>query len=170
MLILKLEATETEPACKLRLEHSLRSLSKWEQIFEKTFFGKEEKTSEESLTYIECMILNKNPPPGFLNRLTTEHVHAIQMYMNSSGTATTFREDPNKKPNRDVITTDVIYNWMIDFEIPFKADKWFYGRLMTLIRIRAVSKTKPKKMSRAEMIAERNKLNEERRQKLGSAG
>ena len=42
----------------LKLEHSLVSLSKWEARWHKAFLTREPKTTEESVDYIRCMILN----------------------------------------------------------------------------------------------------------------
>ena len=48
----------------VRLEHSLSSVSKWESAWEEPFLGKKEKTREQTVSYIEKMILDDNLPPG----------------------------------------------------------------------------------------------------------
>jgi hypothetical protein len=55
---------------ELQLEHSLGSLSKWESIHEKPFLGSDHKSENEIHSYIECMLLTKNPPEDFLARLS----------------------------------------------------------------------------------------------------
>ena len=46
----------------LRLEHSLISLTKWEQKYKRPYLGlhKGPNTTEESLYYIRCMCIDKN--------------------------------------------------------------------------------------------------------------
>lgn len=155
---------------RLELEHSLVSLSKWESEFEKPFLGEEEKTSEEALAYVKAMALHEVPEEIFL-RLTEENFDAIQNYITAQMTATWFSDQP--KPPRvreEVITSELIYYWMIGFQIPFEAETWHLNRLFTLIRICNVKAAKPEKMSRAEVMARNRELNAQRKKQLGTKG
>lgn len=170
MLTISLSASDGFEAVELNFEHSLLSLSKWESKHKKPFFGKEEKTSDEGASYIRCMLLNDNVPDEVLNRLTRDDVKTITDYINDKQSATWFREDPQAKSNREVITSELIYYWLVQFNIPFEVENWHLNRLMTLIKIAGIKQTKPKPMSKAQQMEEYRRLNAQRRAALGSSG
>jgi len=164
------QAFGTQGGDKLQLEHSLVSLSKWESIYEKPFLAINEKTSEEILAYIECMVLTINPPEDFLNKLSQENFEQINTYIESKTTATWFAEQPRAPQSREIVTSELIYYWMTVFQIPFTCETWHLNRLFTLIRICNVKQAKPKKMSRSEVAHRNRELNEQRRAQLGTTG
>jgi hypothetical protein len=155
---------------ELQLEHSLISLSKWESEFEKPFLGKVEKTSEEVLAYIRCMVLTPNPPEDFFQRLSKENLEEINKYIDRKMTATWFSEQPGSPRSSEIITSELVYYWMTVFHIPFECETWHLNRLFTLIRIANVKSAKPKKMSRAEISRRNRELNEQRRAQFGTRG
>lgn len=166
------ESTETfvkQGGTEVELEHSLVSLSKWESKFEKPFLGKAEKTSAELLAYIEEMVLGK-VPEGFLSKLSEDNIIGINEYIEAKMTATWFREAPGAPQSREVITSELIYYWMIAFEIPWEAQYWHLNRLFTLIRVCNLKQAKPKKMGRAEAAARQRELNAQRKAQLGTKG
>jgi hypothetical protein len=155
---------------QLQLEHSLVSLSKWEEIFEKPFLGKDPKTGEETLAYIRCMCLGGEMPPEVFQQLGETHILLINEYLNKKMTATWFSDAPGAPKTSEVVTAELIYYWMTVFNIPFECETWNLNRLFTLIRICNVKQAKPKKMSRAEAAARRQELNEQRKAQLGTSG
>lgn len=156
----------------LNLEHSLVSLSKWESRFEKPFLGKEEKTAEELLWYVDAMVLNPNYSVDVLNRLTHTNLNEINKYIESKQSATTFGTMPEVKSGRkaETITSELIYYWMVAFNIPFETQHWHLNRLFSLIRICNMKQSKPKKMTRSEMAQRNRDLNAQRREQLGTSG
>lgn len=154
----------------LQMEHSLVSVSKWESKWKKPFLSKEPKTIEETLDYIRCMTITQNVNPNVYNFLTNENIQAINTYIDSSMTATTFSELGSKSTSREIITSELIYYWMIALNIPMECQKWHLNRLLTLIRVCNVKNTPAKKMSRKEIMSRNASLNAARRKKLNSKG
>lgn len=160
----------TQGDVQLELEHSLVSLSKWESIHEKPFLGSDNKSAEEILEYVKCMILTPNPPVGILHKLSRENFDQINVYIDAKMTATWFSEAPGAPKSRDVVTSELVYYWMTVFQIPFSCETWHLNRLFTLIRICNVKQSKPKKMTRSEIAARNRELNEQRKAQLGTKG
>lgn len=162
------------PALKeqvLQLEHSLVSLSKWESKWCKPFFDKQEKSYEEIIDYIKCMTLNKNVDPYVYYRLTDENFAQINDYIESPMTATTFSNmNKGAKGRREIITSELIYYWMIALNIPFECQKWHINRLITLIEVCEIKNTPPKKMSKQATASHYAALNAARKKKYNTKG
>ena len=160
---------------KLTLEHSLVSLSKWESIYKKPFLTDDKKTRDELISYVKCMTITQNVDDLVYNAITNDQIDEIQKYIEDPMTATWFGEDKkgNGKPNRPsgrVMTSEVIYNWMVNARIPFiPCEKWHLNRLLTLIRVYNDTNN-PKKMNRNEIARSNAALNKARREKLHSKG
>ncbi len=153
----------------LQMEHSLVSISKWESRWLKPYLGKQERTKDEMLDYLRCMTTTQNVDKDVYNRLTEDNLAKIADYINSPMTATIIN-DTSKRVNTEIITSELIYNWMISFTIPFECQKWHLNRLMTLIRICNIKNEKPKKMSKSEIMSKNKALNEARRKANNTKG
>ena len=160
-----------EPRCQtLQLEHSLVSLSKWESKWQKPFYSKKEMTDEEALDYIKCMTLSKNVDPDVYKHITRENVKEVMDYIENPMTATTFGKNDKGQVNKEVITSELIYYWMIASNIPFECQKWHLNRLITLIRVCSIKNTPPKKRSKREIMSRNAALNAARRQQMNTSG
>lgn len=153
----------------LDLEHSLVSISKWESKWEKAYLGRAEKNEEELLDYIKCMTITKNVPDDVYIRLTRENLNDIVAYINKPMTATTFADKPSK-PNREVVTSELIYYWMIAYNIPDRYERWHLNRLLTLVKVCSLKNEDPKKMSKGAVARQNAELNAARRKAMHSKG
>lgn len=154
----------------LQLEHSLVSLSKWESKWCKAFLSKNEKTDEELLDYIRCMTLTQNVKPDVYAGLTRDNLVQIQKYIDAPMTATYLSEDKSGPTNREVVTSELIYYWMIALNIPFECQKWHLNRLLTLIKVCNVKNAPPKKRSKKDIMRSNAELNAARRKRFNSKG
>ena len=154
----------------LTLEHSLVSISEWEAKWCKPFLSKADKTDEEIVDYAKCMTLTPNVDPDIYNYLTTKHITQIYDYINAPMTATTFNNNRNEKTSREIITSELIYYWMIALNIPTDYRTWHLNRLLTLIRVCNIKNAPPKKMSQREIMSRNAALNEARRKQFNSMG
>ena len=154
----------------LQLEHSLISLSKWESKWCKAFFSKRDKTPEETIDYIKCMTLTQNVKPEVYNHLTRANISEIEKYIAAPMTAVYFPEEKGGKINNETVTSELIYYWMIAFNIPVEFQKWHLNRLITLIRVCNIKSQPPKKRSGREIAKQNAALNAARRKQLNTRG
>ena len=154
----------------LQLEHSLVSISKWESKWCKPFLSKEPMTVEETLDYIRCMTLTQNVNPDVYKYITNENIRQVNSYIESPMTATWFTEEKGGKPNKEQVTSELVYYWMTAFNIPFECQKWHFNRLLTLIRVCNIKNQPPKKMSKKELLSRNAALNAARKKQLNTKG
>ncbi len=154
----------------LQLEHSLVSISKWESKWNKSFLNSNDKTDEQIIDYVRCMTITPNVNPDIYLNLGSDNIQKINDYINAPMTATTFRNMNENKPNREVVTSELIYYWMITFNIPFECEKWHINRLLTLVRVCSVKNQPPTKRSKSEVMRSNAAINAARRKKWNTKG
>lgn len=153
----------------LQLEHSLASISKWESRWKKPFLSKEEKTIEETIDYIKCMTTTQNVSDDVYKYITNDNLKEVQKYLEDGMTATTFSNNSNGS-SREIITSELIYYWMISMNIPFECQKWHLNRLLTLINVCSIKNRPAKKLSGKDLAKRNAEINESRRKMLNNGG
>lgn len=159
---------------KLQLEHSLVSVQKWEAIHHKPFLETDNKTLTEIKDYIRCMTLN---PENVIDRKIYDYipgdvVSQIVSYIKNPMTATWFNNKLQgaQKWKNEVVTAEIIYYWMIIFNIPEEYRKWHLNQLLTLIKVVSIKQQPPKKVDKKQAALERDRINDERRRKYNTKG
>lgn len=156
----------------LELEHSLLSVSKWESKWEVPFLNDTPKTDEQTRDYVHMMTSSGEIPPEVFQHMSAGNFGSINTYINAKMSATTFRE-VNHPKNNEIVTSELIYYWMIALGIPFECEKWHLSRLIALIKICNVknsSNDKPAGKAPKTSAAERRAMNDQRRRETGSNG
>ena len=161
------------PKVTIKLEHSLLSLSKWEQIYKKPFLTEAEKTPEETINYIRCMIIGPEAnDPIVVRRIKSSNkvMQRIQKYIEDPMCATTIQDDGKGKGRREIITAEIIYYDMIALQIPLELEKWHLNRLLTLIRVCSIKNepSKKSKMSMNDVYARQDAINQANKARLAA--
>lgn len=157
------------PEQHLRLKHSLVSISKWEAKWKIPFLSKQPKTREQSLDYIKIMTITQNVNPLVYEFLPDNIMGKIQQYIDDPMTATVIKTQ-SKPGGQKVITSEVIYSWMVSYNISKEYEKWHLNRLLTLIQILNIENSPKKKMGKNSVYQRNQALNDARRAKAHSRG
>ena len=159
------------PKTILTLKHSLLSVADWEAKWHRPYLIQSilteeanRKTPEQDRDYVRCMTMNRNPVDPLIYRvLSREEMQKIHEYVNDPMSATTIANQ-NGKPNREIITNEIIYGWMATLQIPFRpCETWHLNHLMKLIESLAAKQEQPKRMPQAEAMKRRASINSARR-------
>jgi len=160
----------TSKETELVLEHSLVSLSKWEAKWKKPFISNSKGFShEETIDYIRAMTITQNVNDNIYNLISQKTINEVVEYIEDPMTATTFR---NEKGGimKEIITSEIIYFWMVHYSIPFECQKWHLNRLLALIKVCNAKSQPGKKMTRGEILARNRALNQARKAQLNTKG
>lgn len=127
---------ENDQPEELAFEHSLITISLWEARWQRAFLTKE-LSQEERIDYVgRCMITTptKLTPTEIFMRLTIEDAQRIAAYITSSQSATVITKLGSDKPSQNkIITSEMIYYYMVELDIPIEFERWHINRLLTFI-------------------------------------
>lgn len=165
----KIQEFLTSKSYELQLEHSLVSISKWESKWHKPFLTKGNKPMKETIDYIRCMTISQNVDDNVYSVLRDKELSTIMEYIDDSMTATIFQKE-TQVTNKETITSELIYYWMIAFNIPSEYQRWHLNRLLTLINVCNIKNQPKKKLGRKELMERNRSLNEQRKAKLNTKG
>ena len=149
----------------LKLEHSLVAVSKWESKHKKRFLDNlVEKTDEETRDYVRCMALNDIPELSYQALFANQDLMMrVIEYIEDPHTATVINKQAGGGNQGETISSELIYYWMVQAQIPFECQYWHLNRLITLISIIGEKNKPAKKMSQAEIAKQNHALNAARR-------
>lgn len=165
----------------LQLEHSLISISKWEERNKHCFLSAlnaQKLTHKESIDYIRCMTINHVADQNVYNVIPPSVLKQVSEYMSDPASATKISEKKRKRKKKGKVikhspTSEVIYSQMARFGIPAEYQKWRLNRLLNLISLCAEYEELSEGgggSSRSEQAAQRQALNAKRRAKHGTRG
>lgn len=157
--------------CRFKIEHSLVSLAKWESKWKVPFLHTQ-LTRAQWIDYVRCMTITQNVDPLTYRVISNPLLKEIQDYVNESQTATTIKDNtPNRPRKKEIVTAEIIYFWMLSYQVPVEFEKWHLSRLLTLIEVCAIKNdTSSRKMSKSDILKQNNKLNAARRAAHHSRG
>lgn len=156
----------------VELEHSLYTVASWEAKWKTPFASKNGLTREQFMDYlIEHMCQTPGVPKRSWLAINQHFLLAVKEYMDDSQTATTIKRLPgHSRRSSEIVTAELLYFYMTQYNIPQSYEHWHLNRLLTLLDVCAVKSAPPKKMSAKEAAAMQAKQNAELRAKLGSRG
>ena len=154
---------------RLKLEHSLISVSRWESKWKEPFLKSLDQMPRNWLVdYVRCMsLVDKADVTG----IGDGELQMVLSYINDPHTATKITDRARRSRRRpETVTSELVYYWMTQFNIPFSCEKWHFNRLMTLIRVCQAKGGPPEKLGRQEAMQQRALLNAKRRAAAHSRG
>lgn len=152
----------------LEFDYTLKIVADWESKWRVPWLTMAVPKSPESV-YDMYTLMCRTPELLEVRYLTPEIQGYLQEYMNNDQTATTFSHTEEQTDQR-IITTEQLYATMSAANIPWEAENWHLGRLLTLIRVINDMSGEKKKMSPKEEFEQRRMLNEQRRAEMNSKG
>ena len=147
----------------LLLEHSLVSLTKWERKWRTPFLSPEEKTPEQVMDYVRCMIIDDSDVEDeIINAFTPKDIKEVETYIATDQTATTFPKEESTEPqSNELMTSELIYYYLAAMQAPFETVQyWPLSNTLTLIRVASFKQKPEKKLNEREALAQAENINE----------
>lgn len=145
------------------LEHSLYTISLWEEKHRKRFLDDSvEKTQIELMDYIRTMIVNKEEVDdvAFSYLINTRSLlEEVISYISDQCTATVLPKQ-DEKGNKEPVSSELMYYWLFSAGIDKECEHWHLSRLMALLGIFSVKNSEHEKED-PKKIQERNKRRHE---------
>lgn len=166
----ELTITENDKPVTLKFEHSLLALSKWESKYKKAFLGDKQKTPIELVEYFEEMLITP-ANRSLVYMLSPEQLEELTNYINDPRTASSVPDlgGPTSRKG-ELVTSELIYYWLVALQIPFDVEKWHLSRLLMLVRITNFKQAPPEKQNKAKLVAQWRELNAKRKADYGTTG
>jgi hypothetical protein len=142
---------------KLTLEHSLVSLTKYESNWHTPFLSPEEKTQEQVMDYIRCMVMGDDYDDNFIYALTPQDLKKIESYIATDQTASTIPEEKNSKEpkSNELMTSELIYYYLGQIQcLTPTIENWHLSRTLTLIRVASWKQKPEKELNKKEALAQ----------------
>ena len=115
------------------------------------------------------MTLTEDVPEMSYLYITKEQYKLINDYISAPMTATIITEPPGKT-SREIMTSELLYYYMISCNIPFECEKWHLNRLLTLIRVCSIKNQPGKKRPMADVMKSNAALNSARKKQFNTKG
>lgn len=142
---------------KLTLEHSLVSLTKWESKWCKPFLSPEEKTQEEIMDYVRCMIMDEDVEDDIIYAFTPSDMKKVEAYIAKDQTATTIPEEKNSNEpkSNELMTSELIYYYLGQIQcLTPTIENWHLSKVLTLIRVASFKQKPEKELNKKEALAQ----------------
>jgi len=152
------------------INHSLHSISKWESKWKIPFIGNDNRSEEQLFDYLRLSTIEDDIPYDSYYYLSDEILNEIDGYLQDPMTATRFRDRKGGSSKKEIVTSELIYYWMISFGIPMECEHWHINKLMALIKMFNNKNSKPEKRSKKDILSEKRVINDARRKQYNNGG
>ena len=154
----------TEEGSTYTFRYTLRNLDRWETKHEKRFIDNSDEISEEEILDFVVIMCDQELD---ISKLSQKDLKTIIDYMGHTPSATSMpKQTGSAKPvaqRKKIFTSEIIYAHMALNHIPFDWQDRNLNKLIVLLNSVASLQEPPKKMTKAEVMAEQRAIIMKRR-------